>query len=31
VPMTRAYVGREEARLRAVEQAIRPRLQMAGE
>src|SRR5437762_52117 len=31
VPMTRDYVGREEARLRAVEQTIRPRLKMAGE
>jgi cyclopropane-fatty-acyl-phospholipid synthase len=30
VPMTRAYVGREEARLRAAEQAMRPQLKMAG-
>jgi cyclopropane-fatty-acyl-phospholipid synthase len=31
VPMTRGYVGREEARLRAVEQTIRPPLKIAGE
>jgi len=31
VPMTRAYVGREEARLRVAEQTVRPRLKMAGE
>jgi cyclopropane-fatty-acyl-phospholipid synthase len=31
VPMTRDYVGREEARLREVERGKRPRLQIAGE
>ena len=31
VPMTRDYIGREEARLRAVERGKRPRLQIAGE
>jgi cyclopropane-fatty-acyl-phospholipid synthase len=31
VPMTRDYVGREEARLRAIERGQRPRLQIAGE
>jgi cyclopropane-fatty-acyl-phospholipid synthase len=31
VPMTRDYVPREEARLRAVEQRTKPRLKMAGE
>jgi cyclopropane-fatty-acyl-phospholipid synthase len=31
VPMTRDYIGREEARLRALERGTRPRLQMAGE
>jgi cyclopropane-fatty-acyl-phospholipid synthase len=31
VPMTRGYIGREEARLRAAEQTIRPRLKAAGE
>jgi cyclopropane-fatty-acyl-phospholipid synthase len=31
VPMTRDYVGREEARLRGLEQDQRPRLQLAGE
>jgi cyclopropane-fatty-acyl-phospholipid synthase len=31
VPMTRGYVGQEEARLRGVEQASRPRLKIAGE
>jgi cyclopropane-fatty-acyl-phospholipid synthase len=31
VPMTRDYIGREEARLRALERRKRPRLQMAGE
>ena len=31
VPITRGYVGREEARLRAVEQTIRPPLKIAGE
>ena len=30
VPITRGYVGREEARLRAVEQTIRPPLKIAG-
>jgi cyclopropane-fatty-acyl-phospholipid synthase len=31
VPMTRDYIGREEARLRGLEQGQRPRLQIAGE
>jgi len=31
VPVTRAYIAREEARLRAREQSSRPRLKMAGE
>ncbi|MGH6680529.1 MAG: SAM-dependent methyltransferase, partial [Bradyrhizobium sp.] len=31
VPMTRGYIAREEARLRAAEQGSRPRLKMAGE
>ena len=31
VPMTRDYIGREEARLRGIEQGQRPRLQIAGE
>jgi cyclopropane-fatty-acyl-phospholipid synthase len=31
VPMTRDYIGREEARLRALEDGSRPRLSMAGE
>jgi cyclopropane-fatty-acyl-phospholipid synthase len=31
VPMTRDYIGREEARLRAREQGSRPQLKMAGE
>jgi cyclopropane-fatty-acyl-phospholipid synthase len=31
VPFTRDYIGREEARLRGVEQGQRPRLQIAGE
>jgi cyclopropane-fatty-acyl-phospholipid synthase len=31
VPMTRDYVGREEARLREAERGKRPRLQIAGE
>jgi cyclopropane-fatty-acyl-phospholipid synthase len=31
VPMTRDYIGREEARLRGVERGQRPRLQIAGE
>ncbi len=31
VPMTRDYVGREEARLRGLERGQRPRLQIAGE
>jgi len=31
VPMTRDYIGREEARLRGIEQSTRPRLQLAGE
>jgi cyclopropane-fatty-acyl-phospholipid synthase len=31
VPMTRDYVPREEARLRAAEQRLKPRLKMAGE
>jgi cyclopropane-fatty-acyl-phospholipid synthase len=31
VPMTRDYVGREEARLRSLERGQRPRLQIAGE
>jgi cyclopropane-fatty-acyl-phospholipid synthase len=30
VPMTRDYIGREEARLRGVERGKRPRLQIAG-
>jgi cyclopropane-fatty-acyl-phospholipid synthase len=30
-PMTRDYIGREEARLRSIERGQRPRLQMAGE
>jgi cyclopropane-fatty-acyl-phospholipid synthase len=29
--MTRDYVGQEEARLRGLEQASRPRLKIAGE
>jgi cyclopropane-fatty-acyl-phospholipid synthase len=31
VPMTRDYIGREESRLRGLEQGRRPRLQIAGE
>jgi cyclopropane-fatty-acyl-phospholipid synthase len=31
VPITRDYVGREEARLRGLEQGAKPRLQLAGE
>jgi cyclopropane-fatty-acyl-phospholipid synthase len=31
VPITRDYIGREEARLRGLERGRRPRLQMAGE
>ena len=31
VPMTRDYIGREEARLRGVERGQRPRLQIVGE
>jgi cyclopropane-fatty-acyl-phospholipid synthase len=31
VPMTRDYIGDEEARLRSVEPGQRPRLQIAGE
>jgi cyclopropane-fatty-acyl-phospholipid synthase len=31
VPMTRDYIGREEARLRGNEQGKPPRLQIAGE
>jgi cyclopropane-fatty-acyl-phospholipid synthase len=31
VPMTRDYIGREEARLRTFERGNRPRLQIAGE
>jgi cyclopropane-fatty-acyl-phospholipid synthase len=31
VPLTRDYIGREEARLVAVERAISPKLQMAGD
>ncbi len=31
VPMTRDYIGREEARLRGIERGKRPRLQIAGE
>jgi cyclopropane-fatty-acyl-phospholipid synthase len=31
VPMTRDYIGQEEARLRGSEQRARPRLQLAGE
>jgi cyclopropane-fatty-acyl-phospholipid synthase len=31
VPYTRDYIGREEARLVAVERAVSPKLQMAGE
>jgi cyclopropane-fatty-acyl-phospholipid synthase len=31
VPMTRDYIGAEEARLRGVERGQRPRLQIAGE
>ena len=31
VPMTRHYVGQEEARLRRLEQASRRRLKVAGE
>jgi cyclopropane-fatty-acyl-phospholipid synthase len=31
VPITRDYIGHEEARLRALERGNRPRLQMAGE
>jgi len=31
VPMTRDYIGHEEARLRGIEQGQRPRLQIAGE
>jgi cyclopropane-fatty-acyl-phospholipid synthase len=30
VPMTRTYIGREEAQLRAVEEGRRPRLRVAG-
>jgi cyclopropane-fatty-acyl-phospholipid synthase len=31
VPITRDYIGREEAKLRGIERGRRPRLQMAGE
>jgi cyclopropane-fatty-acyl-phospholipid synthase len=31
VPMTRDYVGREEARLRGLEKGKKPRLRIAGE
>ena len=31
VPMTRDYIGREEAKLRGIERGQRPRLQLAGE
>ena len=31
VPITRDYIGDEEARLRGVERGRRPRLQIAGE
>jgi cyclopropane-fatty-acyl-phospholipid synthase len=31
VPMTRDYIGREEAKLRGIERGRRPRLQIAGE
>jgi cyclopropane-fatty-acyl-phospholipid synthase len=31
VPITRDYIGQEEARLRGIEQRARPRLQLAGE
>jgi cyclopropane-fatty-acyl-phospholipid synthase len=31
VPMTRNYIAREEARLRAVEAGATPRLKLAGE
>jgi cyclopropane-fatty-acyl-phospholipid synthase len=31
VPITRDYIGDEEARLRGVERSQRPRLQIAGE
>jgi cyclopropane-fatty-acyl-phospholipid synthase len=31
VPMTRDYITREEAKLRAIELGQRPRLQIAGE
>jgi cyclopropane-fatty-acyl-phospholipid synthase len=31
VPMTRDYIGREEARLRGIERSRRPKLQLAGE
>ncbi|WP_454629097.1 class I SAM-dependent methyltransferase [Bradyrhizobium cenepequi] len=31
VPITRDYIGQEEARLRGIEQNARPRLQLAGE
>jgi cyclopropane-fatty-acyl-phospholipid synthase len=31
VPMTRDYIAREEAKLRAIERGQRPRLQIAGE
>ena len=31
VPMTRDYITREEAKLRDIEQALRPKLQLAGE
>jgi cyclopropane-fatty-acyl-phospholipid synthase len=31
VPMTRDYIGHEEARLRGIEQRKQPRLQLAGE
>ncbi|MEI9923341.1 MAG: cyclopropane-fatty-acyl-phospholipid synthase family protein [Bradyrhizobium sp.] len=31
IPMTRDYIGREEARLREIERGARPRLQIAGE
>jgi cyclopropane-fatty-acyl-phospholipid synthase len=31
VPITRDYIGREEARLRAIENGQRPPLRLAGE
>jgi len=31
VPMTRDYIGREEARLRGLESGTKPRLKLAGE